>query len=216
MKLGLTQNYLLCVLGKKGKVSAFGIEKYIGLTAAGVLELLQTGVVRMEGKRLSPQYSLPREKEYLKPVYQYIEGKQPVSYEKVMEYFSMSFTDRRVNAWIDILGENLAQRGYVRIEEGKSPWGTKHLYFPKEDQVQEILKGIRENMFNGGIPDVETISLALLLDKGDDLYQDLVREERKKIKRRMKELKKDPTFEQAEKITGYVDSLLVGLMTIYH
>ena len=66
MKLGLTQKYLLCILGKKGKVSAFGIEKYVGLTAAGVLELLQGGVVRLEGKKLSTQYSLPQGKEYLR------------------------------------------------------------------------------------------------------------------------------------------------------
>lgn len=216
MKLGLTQKYLLCILGKKGKVSAFGIEKYVGLTAAGVLELLQGGVVRLEGKKLSTQYSLPQGKEYLQPVYQYIEEKQPVSYEKVMEYFSMSFSDKRMNAWIDLLGESLAQENYVRMEEGKSPLGTKQLYFPKEEQVQEILGAVKESMFSNGIPDVETVSLALLLDKGDDLYQDLPRAERKKIKRRVKELKVDPVFEQAEKITGYVDTLLVWLLTVYH
>ena len=80
MEQGLTRNYLLCILGKKGKVSAFGIEKYVGLTAAGVLELLQGGVVRLEGKKLSTQYSLPQKMEYLRPVYHYIEEKQPVSY----------------------------------------------------------------------------------------------------------------------------------------
>ena len=53
MKRGLTQNYLLCILGKKGKVSAFGIEKYIGLTAAGVLELLPDG-----GKEAIGDFSL--------------------------------------------------------------------------------------------------------------------------------------------------------------
>ena len=43
MKLGLTQKYLLCILGKKGKVSAFGIEKYVGLTAA-VFATAENGV----------------------------------------------------------------------------------------------------------------------------------------------------------------------------
>ena len=53
MKRGLTQNYLLCILGKKGKVSAFGIEKYIGLTAAGVLELLQDGGKESIGDKIT-------------------------------------------------------------------------------------------------------------------------------------------------------------------
>ena len=82
--------------------------------------------------------------------------------------------------------------------------------------MQEILGAVKESMFSNGIPDTETVSLALLLDKGDDLYQDLPRAERKKIKRRVKELKVDPVFEQAEKITGYVDTLLVWLLTVYH
>ena len=51
---------------------------------------------------------------------------------------------------------------------------------------------------------------------GDERYPELPRADRKKITRRVKELKVDPVFEQAEKITGYVDTLLVWLLTVYH
>ena len=38
--LSITQQYLLCVLNKNGKLPAFGLEKTLCLSAAGVLELL--------------------------------------------------------------------------------------------------------------------------------------------------------------------------------
>lgn len=62
--LSITQQYLLCVLNKNGKLPAFGLEKTLCLSAAGVLELLMEDVFAFDGKKLTVQSTLPEEKGY--------------------------------------------------------------------------------------------------------------------------------------------------------
>ena len=50
--LSVTQQYLLCVLGKRGKFATFEIEKMMCLSTAGLLELLLDGIVELEDKKL--------------------------------------------------------------------------------------------------------------------------------------------------------------------
>ena len=125
--LSLTQQYLLCVLKKNGKLPSLGIEKTIGLSASGVLELLMDDIFAFDGKKLSIQSSLPEGKEYLRPVYDTVERKQPVKFETIVDYFSVSFTDKHINELIDAVGESLACAGCVQKEKGGF-FGGKNLF----------------------------------------------------------------------------------------
>lgn len=73
--LSLTQQYLLCVLNKNGKLPTFGLDKTLCLSAAGVLELLMEDALDFDGKKLTVKSPLPEEKAYLRPVYQVVEKK---------------------------------------------------------------------------------------------------------------------------------------------
>lgn len=55
-QLSLTQEYLLCVLNKNGKLSAFDLQKILCLSAAGVLELLLDDVFVLDGKKLKVRW----------------------------------------------------------------------------------------------------------------------------------------------------------------
>lgn len=112
--LSITQQYLLCVLNKNGKLPAFGLEKTLCLSAAGVLELLMEDVLAFDGKKLTVQSTLPEEKGYLRPVYEVVERKQPVKFEAIVEYFSLTFTDKHMDELIDSIGVSLAQQGCVK------------------------------------------------------------------------------------------------------
>ena len=66
-ELSLTQEYLLCVLRNKGKISSFDIEKGMCLTGACVLELLLDGIISWEEKdKLSLRTHLPDRMSYLR------------------------------------------------------------------------------------------------------------------------------------------------------
>ena len=121
--LSLTQQYLLCVLNKNGKLPAFGLEKTLCLSAAGVLELLMEDALSFDGKKLTVKSALPEEKAYLRPVYQAVERKQPVKFESIVEYFSLDFTDKHMNELIDSIGASLAKKGCVQREEKSGLFG---------------------------------------------------------------------------------------------
>ena len=117
--LSLTQEYLLCVLRNKGKISTFDIEKGMCLTGACVLELLMDGVIAREEKdKLSIRTQLPDSRSYLRPVYSYIEQKQPVKFKKIMERNSVTFTDQNINEIIDSVGKSLVEAGCATEERG--------------------------------------------------------------------------------------------------
>ena len=133
--LSLTQQYLLCVLNKNGKLPTFGLDKTLCLSAAGVLELLMEDALDFDGKKLTVKSPLPEEKAYLRPVYQVVEKKQPVKFESVVEYFSLAFTDKHMNELIDSIGAALVQKGCVQREEKDGLFGGKDLYIPNEADV---------------------------------------------------------------------------------
>ena len=84
--LPVTQQYLLCALQENGTLPMIGQERMLSLVAGGVLELLLEETLALEGKKLRVAASLPAEKEYLRPVWGFVEKKQPVRFEKAVQF----------------------------------------------------------------------------------------------------------------------------------
>jgi len=207
-KLSLTQQYLLCVLNKNGKLPAFGLEKTLCLSAASILELLMEEALSFDGKKLTVQSPLPEEIAYLRPVYQVAERKQPVKFESIVEYFSLAFTDKHMNELIDSIGASLVQKGCVQREEKDGLLGRKDLYIPSETDVDSVVQSIRAELLEDGELSEDIVALAMLLNKSGDLKQYFSAYEKKDLKKRLKEIKNDPQNEMVQKAVEYVDSLL--------
>lgn len=206
--LSLTQQYLLCVLNKNGKLPAFGLEKTLCLSAAGVLELLMEDALSFDGKKLTVKSALPEEKAYLRPVYQAVERKQPVKFESIVEYFSLDFTDKHMNELIDSIGASLAKKGCVQREEKSGLFGGKDLYIPNEADVDAVVQSIRAELLEDGELSEDVVALTMLLNKSGDLKQYFSAYEKKDLKKRLKEIKNDPQNEMVQKAVEYVDSLI--------
>ncbi|MFQ7111950.1 MAG: GOLPH3/VPS74 family protein [Anaerovoracaceae bacterium] len=206
--LSLTQQYLLCVLNKNGKLPAFGLEKTLCLSAAGVLELLMEDALSFDGKKLTVKSALPEEKAYLRPVYQAVERKQPVKFESIVEYFSLDFTDKHMNELIDSIGASLAKKGCVQREEKSGLFGGKDLYIPNEADVDAVVQSIRAELLEDGELSEDVVALTMLLNKSGDLKQYFSAYEKKDLKKRLKEIKNDPQNEMVQKAVDYIDSML--------
>lgn len=205
--VSITQQYLLCVLNKNGKLPAFGLEKPLCLSAAGVLELLMENVFALDGKKLTVQLPLPEEKAYLRPVYDIVEKKQPVKFEAIVEYFSFTFTDTHINELIDSLGASLVQMECVQKEQGGF-WGGKNVYIPNEADVDSIVQSIRAELLEDGELSEDIVALTVLLNKSGDLQKYFSVYEKKDLKKRLKEIKNTPQNEMIQKVVEYIDSLL--------
>ena len=76
--LSITQQFLTLAVNDKGKLSTFDQNGAICLIAGGVIELAQAGVIEIKDKRATTCEKLPRELDYLAPLYDYIREKEPV------------------------------------------------------------------------------------------------------------------------------------------
>ena len=50
--LSITQEYLICAVNEKGKISGFSTERLVCLVAAGLLDMELAGAVRLTEKRV--------------------------------------------------------------------------------------------------------------------------------------------------------------------
>lgn len=206
--LSFTQQYLLCVLNKNGKLPTFGHEKILCLTAASVLELSMENTLSFDGKKLTVQSPLPEEKNYLRPVYQVVERKQPVKFESIVEYFSLAFTDKHINELIDSIGASLVQKSCVQREARGGLFGRKDVYIPNETDVDNVVQSIRAELLEDGELSEDAVVLTMLLYKSDDLKKYFSAYEKKNMQKRLKEIKNSPQYEMIQKAVEYIDSLL--------
>ncbi len=207
--LSLTQEYLLCVLRGKGKLSTYSIEKGMCLTGACVLELLMDGIITREEKdKLSVRTSLPDRKSYLRPVYSYIEQKQPVKFRKIMERNSVTFTDQNVNEMVDAVGKSLVDAGCATEEKG-GLFGGKTIYVPDEKALDHVIQNIRAELLEEGELSEDIIALTALLDKSGELSRYFSAYEKKTLEARLKEIKENPQVEALQKVIEDIENLFM-------
>ena len=92
--LSITQEYMLCAMNEKGKISGFDTNKLVCMVAAGLLELQMADCIRLEKKKVMVTNSLPENKAYLHPLYDFINQGRPVKVEKIIEIGRASCRER--------------------------------------------------------------------------------------------------------------------------
>lgn len=206
--LSLTQQYFLCVLTKGGKIPAMGLEKVLCLSASGVLELLLDQILEYDGKKLTVLSELPEQKEYLRPVYEVVKRKQPVRFETVVEYFSVALTSKNINELTESIGDSLAKCGCTGREQGGF-LGAKKLYPPREQAVDGVVQSIRAELLEDGELSEDVVALTALLNKSGDLKQYFSAYEKETLKKRLREIRKNPQNEMIRKVSEYIDTLFL-------
>ena len=115
--LSITQQFLTLAVNDKGKLSTFDQNGAICLIAGGVIELAQAGVIEIRDKRATTREKLPRELDYLAPLYDYIREKEPVKANWIVNDFYMSITGKRFNALFDGVMDSLRAQGLTEMVE---------------------------------------------------------------------------------------------------
>lgn len=86
--------------------------------AAGLLDMELAGAVRLTEKWVEIAGPLPEDKEYLKSLYLFVKKHNPVKTEKILEEYTYSMSDKRLQMLLDDVGESLAAQGLARLQEG--------------------------------------------------------------------------------------------------
>ena len=210
--LPVTQQYLLCALQENGTLPIIGQERMLSLVAGGVLELLLEETLALEGKKLRVAASLPAEKEYLRPVWGFVEKKQPVRFEKIVQFFAMDLTDRNTRALIDAVGNGLVEAGCAEPEVRRGLFGRKTVYHPNLMQRDRVVQQIRAELLEEGTISEETVILTVLLHRSGLLKRYFSQYEKAELKRRLQEIRQNPADEMIRRAASYLDSLLVVMI----
>lgn len=206
--LSLSQEYMMCALNDKGKISAFSLERVIAVAASAVAELLMNDIIELDGKKLSVKKALPKDMSYLSPVYDFIEKKGRVGFKTVVEHFSFTFSSKNIEELFDSIGESLVKAGCAQKEKS-GMLGSKNAYVPDKKAVDNIIQNIRAEILEDGELTEDIAALAVLLDKTDELMRFFSAYEKKDVKKRLKEIKENPENKEIAKVINYVEELMI-------
>lgn len=208
--LSIIQKYLLCAVNEKGILSSLGTEKPVCFVAAGLLELQLEGCLALEGKKAEVTGSLPENRQYLRPLYDFITEKSPVKIEKIVEAYRIAFTDRRMNELLAAVGGSLAALGMV--EEGKAGLlGTKAAYVPTREAVRSVVEELRSELLEEGPVTEDAAALTVLLDKGKCLKPYFSQFEQKEMRQKLKSLADSPEGQMVKAMVEHIETLIAAL-----
>ena len=162
--LGITQEYVICAVNGKGKISGFSTEKLVCLVASGLLELQLEHCVEIEKKAVRITDSLPQNKTYLKPLYDFLNQPKLVKIEKLLEEYNYSITDRRLSELLEAVGASLKDCALAQpVSTGL--FKNKTAYVPSRDAVHYVIDLIRAELLEDTVLTEDIAALVVLLDK---------------------------------------------------
>lgn len=185
--LSVMQQYTICAVNDKGKISTFDQNKMICLIAAGLLELELDGCITIAEKKIESKAKPAREKGYLQPLYAYICEKEPVKVDKVINEFYMTLTGKPFTELLDGVMDSLRAQGLTeKVQSGL--FGSKESLAPTEKAVDAVVKNLRAELLADAPVTGDAAALVLLLDKGGCLKEYFSKDEMKAMKDELKAL----------------------------
>ncbi|MCI9545569.1 MAG: GPP34 family phosphoprotein [Lachnospiraceae bacterium] len=213
--LSITQEYVICSVDGKGKISGFSIEKMVCFVAAGILELQMEGCIALEGKHVSVTSELPFSMQYLKPLYDFINHecircKKEIKLNKILEAYHISLTDKRYRELLDSVGASLVDKGLAQ-ESQVGLLGSKKGYVPAPEAIRSVVEGLRAELLEEGKVAEETAALVILLEKAKCLKQYFSKFEQKEMKKRLRNMMDSPDGKLVKAMVDHVETLLAVL-----
>ena len=215
--LTLTQEYFICAVNDKGKLSSFNVDRLVCLLASGMLELLLSGCISIDGgkkrilsgsgKSVSVTGPLPEEKEFLRPLYDYLNQGKPVKMEKLLEDYHYSFSGKRMNSLIDSIGESLAEEGLAQAADAGLFEGVRR-FLPTKDAINRVVDLARSELLEDEEVTEDIAALVILLEKSGVIREYFSRYEQKEMKERLTAITQSPEGAMVKEMLDYVNSML--------
>ena len=200
----LTQEYLILTTNDKGKLPmANSTETKAGLVAAGIMDLLLEGAIKIEGKKVEAVAPLPGSLGHLEGLYAYLSDKSR-SVTKVIEDYCMSFSSSRINQLLTDTGNSLSAAGAVA--EGKGGLVPEKAY---KEALIETLKRAAVQVESLSLHDA---ALASLLKETRNLKPYFSKHENDLMKEKLKAIKNQQDSKIIREMVGYIDAIMTVMM----
>ena len=211
--LSLTQEYVLYSLTEKGKIPFMNAAAQVCILAAGLLELLDAGCIRMDDeKRIHIAAELKPEFSYLESLYLWLKYAKPMTVEKIAEEYSYSLNGKKLRVLTNAVSDSLVALDCASFEQGG--FDKKHYYIPDQDAVDDILDKIRTQILEKKDPDRHTYMLVYLLEKSRQIKRYFSIEDKNQIKIKRREIKKAFTGKLQEQMLFYGEIVVSAVMAV--
>lgn len=203
------QEYYTLMIDKRGLLPAmYRDEAGAGLTASAFIDLIVNDIVAVEKKKITVIKDLPDGLEYLEALYTYLKEK-PRTMEKTMTDFYAGSRNRKL---AEKIGESLYKDG-VAAEDAGGLFGSKRVFIPEKDYKEELAAIIRSAVREEEMspPDV---ALIWILQQTNCLKQYFSKHETDQLKRKLKEIKKDPLNKQLANMIDYVSDMTAVMAAV--
>lgn len=210
----LTQEYLICTLNKKGTLSSYSQEALVCLVAGALLELQMAKCISIIDKKIAVRDTLPSEHAFLKPVYSLLNPKKPVRLQKILDKYTLSYTDKRMNTLIRSVMEPLKDTGAVsQVSSGIIRKRTR--YVPVKEIREQTAGKIRSEVMEKDTAGLTegTVALLALLDKAGRLKGYFSRHEQKELKNRLAEIKDSAPDKTVREMVYHAEIMVNTILT---
>ena len=212
--LTITQEYMICALNEKGKMSEMlGVEKIVCFVTSGLLEMKLEGFIVMEKKKVCVISDLPEKLAHLKPLYDYINRYESVKIEKIIEEYTYTFTDKRFYELVDSVGKSLAEINMAEEIE-KGILGKRKYYIPTKDAVHYVIDMIRSELLEEGEITEDIVLLTILLAKGKIIKKYFSEYEQKEMKLRLKEILNSADGHMVQEMIDHIENMIYTMTVL--
>lgn len=231
--LSITQEYMIFALNKKGSFPSSNSTAIACLVVSGVLEMQLEGCISLNDKKLTVCAKLPENLSYLKPLYNVINQGTPVKAEKVVEAYTVSFSNKKLNELTDALINELIKADIAEPAKaersgnkgtfsrlliggalmGAIPSRNKDTFVPKKEVITGIIEKIRAELLEDGKISEEVIALTALMDKAKYLNEYFSKFEQQELKGKLEKIRNSDAGTLVKEMVQHIDDL-IGCMLI--
>ena len=205
----ISQEYYTLMIDKNGLLPAmYRDEAGAGLTASAFIDLIVNDIVAVEKKKITVIKELPDSLEYLEALYTYLKEK-PRTMEKTMTDFYAGSRNRKL---AEKIGESLYKDG-VAAEDAGGLFGSKRVFIPEKDYKEELAAIIRSAVREEEMSPRD-VALIWILQQTNCLKQYFSKHETDQLKRKLKEIKKDPLNKQLANMIDYVSDMTAVMAAV--
>lgn len=212
--LSMIQKYFICAVNERGKIPKLQMQKQICLVAAGLSELQSAGCISISDKEVKLTGALPEGKDYLKPLHGILDTLRsiPVTEDltKYSQQYDYVFLDEKMNELTEAVGRSLEQVGIVR--QGKAGlFGSARGFVPDRSVVLHTVEDLTQKI-GEGTGDEQTISLAVLLQRGKCLEAHLSKKAFVELEQQIRHLLEKEEYHSLKELTHYLDQAMNAVL----
>ena len=212
--LTVIQEYMICALNGKGKISGFNVERVICFIASGLLEMKMENCIEIENKKVRVTGELPEHLMHLRPLYNVISSKtKPIKIEKILEDYYYTISDKNLTELMNSVGKSLKDAGLAEETE-TGFFGKRKGYVHSKQAIHYVIDMVRSELLEEGEVTENIAVLVILLERGKIIKKYFSDFEQKEMKGRIKEIVSSEDGRMVKEMIEYIENMMATMTVL--